>query len=91
MGYGGWDNGDEFIFRMNKLFVDGEEVFKIIFWRIDCVLYCLFNLVLGNFFDGFFFSDLSWLNWCSGMLIFFYIIFLIKFKKGKYVLEVVIE
>nr|WP_278011967.1 PNGase F N-terminal domain-containing protein [Flavobacterium gyeonganense] len=29
-GHGGWENGDEFVPRMNKILVDGQEVFKVI-------------------------------------------------------------
>lgn len=90
-GHGGWDNGDEFTPRMNKLFVDGEEVFKIIPWRTDCASYRLSNPASGNFPDGLSSSDLSRSNWCPGMLTSPYIIPLTKFKKGKHVLEVVIE
>jgi hypothetical protein len=90
-GHGGWDNGDEFTPRMNKLFVDGEEVFKIIPWRTDCASYRLSNPASGNFPDGLSSSDLSRSNWCPGMLTSPYIIPLTKFKKGKHILEVVIE
>lgn len=90
-GHGGWENGDEFVPRMNKLFIDGEEVFKIIPWRTDCATYRLSNPASGNFSDGLSSSDLSRSNWCPGILTPPYIIPLSKLQKGKHILEVVIE
>ncbi|MDD5149206.1 MAG: PNGase F N-terminal domain-containing protein [Flavobacterium sp.] len=90
-GHGGWDNGDEFVPRMNKIFVDGEEVFKIIPWRTDCATYRLSNPASGNFYDGLSSSDLSRSNWCPGTLTPPYSIPLSKLQKGKHVIEVVIE
>ena len=90
-GHGGWGNGDEFVPRMNKLFIDGEEVFKIVPWRTDCATYRLSNPASGNFSDGLSSSDLSRSNWCPGTLTPPYSIPLSKLKKGKHVLEVVIE
>lgn len=90
-GHGGWGNGDEFVPRMNKLFIDGEEVFKIVPWRTDCATYRLSNPASGNFSDGLSSSDLSRSNWCPGTLTPPYIIPLSKLQKGKHILEVVIE
>lgn len=90
-GHGGWENGDEFVPRMNKLFVDGEEVFKIIPWRTDCATYRLSNPASGNFPDGLSSSDLSRSNWCPGTLTPPYIIPLKKLLKGNHVIEVVID
>lgn len=90
-GHGGWENGDEFVPRMNKVFVDGEEVFKIIPWRTDCATYRLSNPASGNFSDGLSSSDLSRSNWCPGTLTPPYIIPLTKLLKGNHVIEVVID
>nr|WP_315246027.1 PNGase F N-terminal domain-containing protein [uncultured Flavobacterium sp.] len=90
-GHGGWGNGDEFVPRMNKVFVDGQEVFKIIPWRTDCATYRLSNPASGNFPDGLSSSDLSRSNWCPGTLTPPYIIPLNKLPKGNHVIEVVIE
>ena len=90
-GHGGWGNGDEFVPRMNKLFVDGKEVFKIIPWRTDCATYRLFNPASGNFSDGLSSSDLSRSNWCPGTLTFPYIVPLNDLQKGNHVIEVVID
>jgi hypothetical protein len=89
-GHGGWENGDEFVPRMNKIFVDGKEVFKIIPWRTDCATYRLSNPASGNFADGLSSSDLSRSNWCPGTLTPPYIIPL-KLPKGNHVIEVIIE
>lgn len=90
-GHGGWENGDEFVPRMNKVFVDGGEVFKIIPWRTDCATYRLSNPASGNFPDGLSSSDLSRSNWCPGTLTPPYIIPLNKLQKGNHVIEIVIE
>jgi hypothetical protein len=90
-GHGGWENGDEFVPRMNKIFVDGEEVFKIVPWRTDCGTYRLSNPASGNFPDGLSSSDLSRSNWCPGTLTPPYIIPLTKLTKGNHVIEVVID
>ncbi|WP_281635528.1 PNGase F N-terminal domain-containing protein [Flavobacterium marginilacus] len=90
-GHGGWDGGDEFVPRMNKILIDGKEMFKIIPWRTDCATYRLSNPASGNFPDGLSSSDLSRSNWCPGTLTPPYIIPLPTLSKGKHLLEVVIE
>ncbi|MWB93293.1 peptide-N-glycosidase [Flavobacterium sp. GA093] len=90
-GHGGWEKGDEFTPKMNKVFIDGEEVFKIIPWRTDCATYRLSNPASGNFQDGLSSSDLSRSNWCPGTLTSPYIIPLSKLLKGNHVIEIVIE
>lgn len=90
-GHGGWGSGDEFVPRMNKVFVDGVEIFKIIPWRTDCASYRLSNPASGNFRNGLSSSDLSRSNWCPGTLTPPYIIPLSMLQKGKHVIEVVIE
>ncbi|MBZ4042262.1 PNGase F N-terminal domain-containing protein [Flavobacterium hibisci] len=89
-GHGGWENGDEFVPRMNKILVDGQEVFKVIPWRTDCATYRLSNPASGNFPDGLSSSDLSRSNWCPGTLTPPYVIPL-RLPKGNHVIEVVIE
>ncbi|MEL1240759.1 PNGase F N-terminal domain-containing protein [Flavobacterium sp. DGU99] len=90
-GHGGWDNGDEFVPRMNKVYVDGQEVFKIVPWRTDCGTYRLSNPASGNFADGLSSSDLSRSNWCPGTLTPPYSIPLSNLKKGNHSIEVVID
>lgn len=89
-GHGGWGKGDEFVPRMNKVFIDGQEVFKIIPWRTDCGTYRLSNPASGNFQDGLSSSDLSRSNWCPGSLTAPYSIPLPKLEKGKHTVEVII-
>ena len=90
-GHGGWGNGDELVPRMNKVFIDGQEVFKIVPWRTDCGTYRLSNPASGNFSDGLSSSDLSRSNWCPGTLTPPYSIPLPKLSIGKHSIEVVIE
>lgn len=90
-GHGGWGGGDEFTPRMNKILVDGKEMFKIIPWRTDCATYRLSNPASGNFSDGLSSSDLSRSNWCPGTLTPPYIIPLSVLSKGNHVIEVIIE
>ena len=90
-GHGGWGGGDEFNPKLNHLFIDGEEVFKIVPWRTDCASYRLSNPASGNFNNGLSSSDLSRSNWCPATLTPPYIIPLPMLKKGKHVLEVIID
>ncbi len=90
-GHGGWDGGDEFNPKLNSIFIDGKEVFKVIPWRTDCASYRLSNPASGNFSNGLSSSDLSRSNWCPATLTPPYIIPLTMLKKGKHVLEVVID
>lgn len=90
-GHGGWGEGDEFNPRLNKLYVDGKEIFKIVPWRTDCASYRLSNPASGNFGNGLSSSDLSRSNWCPATLTPPYGIPLSTLKKGKHTLEVVID
>ncbi len=90
-GHGGWGGGDEFNPRLNKLYVDGKEVFKIVPWRTDCASYRLSNPASGNFGNGLSSSDLSRSNWCPATLTPPYSIPLSMLEKGKHTLEVVID
>lgn len=65
-GWGGWGNGDEFLPKINTLFLNDEKVFSFIPWRSDCVTYRNLNPVSGNFGNGLSSSDLSRSNWCPG-------------------------
>jgi len=90
-GHGGWGGGDEFNPKLNQLFIDGKEVFKIVPWRTDCGTYRLSNPASGNFGNGLSSSDLSRSNWCPGMLTPAYIVPLENLKPGKHQIEVVIN
>lgn len=65
-GHGGWGNGDEFLPKANKIFLDGKEIMNFTPWRQDCGSYRLHNPASGNFNSGLSSSDLSRSNWCPG-------------------------
>jgi hypothetical protein len=90
-GHGGWENGDEFVPKLNQIFVDGKEEFHITPWRTDCGTYRLLNPASGNFPDGLSSSDLSRSNWCPGSLTPPFVIPLSNLKKGKHTIKVAIQ
>ncbi len=90
-GHGGWENGDEFVPKLNQIFIDDLLVFQHTPWRTDCGTYRLLNPASGNFPDGLSSSDLSRSNWCPGTLTPPYIIPLTNIAKGKHNLRVVIN
>lgn len=90
-GHGGWGGGDEFNPKLNQVFVDGVEVFKIYPWRTDCATYRLSNPASGNFSNGVSSSDLSRSNWCPAMLTPPYLIPLDSLQQGKHTVEIVID
>jgi GLPGLI family protein len=65
-GHGGWENGDEFVPKMNTILLDGKETFSFTPWRQDCGSYRLSNPASGNFPNGLSSSDYSRSNWCPG-------------------------
>ena len=90
-GHGGWENGDEFNPKLNQVFIDGIEVFKITPWRTDCGTYRLHNPSSGNFPDGLSSSDFSRSNWCPGALTPPYLVPLKNLKAGKHTLKIAID
>ena len=90
-GHGGWGGGDEFNPKLNQIFIDGKEMFKIVPWRTDCATYRLSNPASGNFENGLSSSDLSRSNWCPATLTPPFIIPLPELKPGEHTLEVVID
>ncbi|PID27853.1 MAG: peptide-N-glycosidase [Candidatus Cloacimonadota bacterium] len=90
-GHGGWGTGDEFVKRINRIIIDGKEIFKIIPWREDCGTYRLNNPASGNFPSGLSSSDLSRSNWCPGTITSPYYIPLEGLTPGKHTLEVDID
>ncbi len=90
-GHGGWGNGDEFVPKLNQLFLDGKPLFSIVPWRTDCASYRLLNPASGNFANGLSSSDLSRSNWCPGTLTPPYIIPLNNIELGKHTIEIVID
>lgn len=87
-GHGGWGNGDEFVPKVNSIFVDDELVFKFTPWRVDCGSYRLYNPVSGNFASGLSSSDLSRSNWCPGTITYPNYIDLGDLKAGKHKVKV---
>jgi len=67
-GHGGWGNGDEFLPKANRIFLDGQLLHNFTPWRSDCGSYRLLNPASGNFANGLSSSDLSRSNWCPGMV-----------------------
>lgn len=67
-GHGGWENGDEFVPKINKIELNGNLIHQFIPWRQDCGSYRLFNPASGNFSNGLSSSDYSRSNWCPGMV-----------------------
>ena len=90
-GHGGWENGDEFLPKLNQIFIDGKAVFQHTPWRTDCGSYRLLNPASGNFPDGLSSSDLSRSNWCPGSLTPPFLIPLTNLSSGKHSLQVVIN
>ncbi|PKQ64202.1 hypothetical protein BZG02_05090 [Labilibaculum filiforme] len=90
-GHGGWGNGDEFVPKLNQVFIDDQLVFKHVPWRSDCASYRMSNPASGNFDNGLSSSDLSRSNWCPASLTNPYFIPLNNLKAGKHLIKVVID
>ena len=65
-GHGGWENGDEFVPKMNEILVDGRTEARLVPWRSDCGAYRRLNPASGNFWNGMSSSDFSRSGWCPG-------------------------
>ncbi len=90
-GHGGWEGGDEFNPKLNRLLIDGKEIYKVVPWRTDCATYRLYNPASGNFSNGLSSSDLSRSNWCPATLTTPYVIPLDNLKEGTHTIEVIIN
>lgn len=90
-GHGGWGKGDEFVPKLNQIFIDGKLAFTHVPWRSDCGTYRMSNPASGNFRNGLSSSDLSRSNWCPATVTPPYIIPLKNLKPGKHTIEVVID
>lgn len=90
-GHGGWGNGDEFVPKLNQVFIDGKMVFKHVPWRSDCGTYRMSNPASGNFGNGLSSSDLSRSNWCPATLTQPFYIPLDNLSAGEHVVKVVID
>lgn len=87
-GHGGWENGDEFVPKLNSIFLNGKLTYAFIPWRTDCGSYRLYNPASGNFGDGLSSSDLSRSNWCPGTITNPVYIPLGNLKAGKHSIQV---
>ena len=87
-GHGGWENGDEFIPKINTVLLDNTSVFSLAPWRQDCGSYRLYNPASGNFDNGISSSDYSRSNWCPGTVTTPYMIHLGDLKAGKHNIQV---
>ncbi|MBE8712332.1 PNGase F N-terminal domain-containing protein [Sphingobacterium hungaricum] len=87
-GHGGWGEGDEFVPKVNSIFLDNELAFKFTPWRVDCGSYRLYNPVSGNFGNGLSSSDLSRSNWCPGTITYPNYIDLGDLKAGTHTIRV---
>ncbi|MDO5510372.1 MAG: PNGase F N-terminal domain-containing protein [Weeksellaceae bacterium] len=63
-GHGGWEHGDEFVPKPNKISLNEQQITSFIPWRSECGSYRLYNPASGNFHNGLSSSDLSRSNWC---------------------------
>lgn len=89
-GHGGWENGDEFIPKLNTILLDGNKIHSFTPWRQDCGAYRLYNPSSGNFSNGLSSSDYSRSNWCPGMATNPVYISLGTLKKGKHLMQITI-
>lgn len=87
-GHGGWGNGDEFVPKVNTIFLNDKSVFSLAPWRQDCGSYRLYNPASGNFDNGLSSSDYSRSNWCPGTVTNPYYIQLGDLKAGKHKIQV---
>jgi len=65
-GHGGWDAGDEFNQKTNRIILDGKLIYSFTPWRSDCATYRKFNPASGNDWNGLTSSDYSRSGWCPG-------------------------
>jgi len=90
-GHGGWGNGDEFLPKVNQVFIDDKLVFRHVPWRSDCGTYRMSNPASGNFGNGLSSSDLSRSNWCPATLTQPFYIPLEHLEIGKHSIKVTID
>jgi hypothetical protein len=90
-GHGGWGEGDEFVPKVNQVFIDDKLVFRHVPWRSDCGTYRMSNPASGNFGNGLSSSDLSRSNWCPATLTQPFYIPLEYLEIGKHSIKVSID
>lgn len=89
-GHGGWENGDEFVPKENKIIINGKVADSFVPWRTDCGSYRLYNPASGNFANGLTSSDYSRSNWCPGTTTNPDYISLGDLKAGKHQIQILI-
>lgn len=89
-GHGGWENGDEFVPKVNRILVDGRLVGAVTPWRTDCATYRASNPASGNFWNGLSSSDFSRSGWCPGAAVSPDIVPLDDLAPGRHEIQVVI-
>ncbi|GAF03775.1 PNGase F N-terminal domain-containing protein [Saccharicrinis fermentans] len=89
-GHGGWKQGDEFVPKENKVFLDGKSFFNFTPWRVDCGTYRRLNPASGNFKNGMSSSDYSRSGWCPGTVANPFFMHLNGLSPGKHRIQVYI-
>ncbi len=89
-GHGGWENGDEFVPKVNEILVDGRMVARFVPWRSDCGAYRRFNPASGNFWNGMSSSDYSRSGWCPGAAVSAMLVPLPDLAPGRHTVRVAI-
>lgn len=87
-GHGGWENGDEFVPKANKIILNDQQIFNFIPWKTDCGSYRNYNPASGNFENGLSSSDYSRSNWCPATTTNPIFIELGNLKAGKHTLTI---
>ncbi|MDO9512047.1 MAG: PNGase F N-terminal domain-containing protein [Bacteroidales bacterium] len=89
-GHGGWSEGDEFVRKEHRFYLDGNPLYHFTPWRTDCMCYRSSNPASGNFWNGLSSSDYSRSGWCPGSLSYPVEISLGKLSAGKHTLMLTI-
>jgi len=87
-GHGGWSGGDEFVPKVNSVYLNQNKMYAFTPWRQDCGSYRLYNPASGNFNNGLSSSDYSRSNWCPGTVTTPMYIDLGDLPSGKHTLRV---
>lgn len=87
-GHGGWSGGDEFVPKVNSVYLNQNKIHAFTPWRQDCGSYRLYNPASGNFNNGLSSSDYSRSNWCPGTVTYPVYIDLGDLPSGKHTLRV---
>ncbi len=89
-GHGGWENGDEFVPKVNEVQIDDRTVARFVPWRTDCGAYRRYNPASGNFWNGMSSSDYSRSGWCPGAAVSAMLLPLPDLTPGRHTVRVAI-